>query len=467
MQPVSKFRGTSGEVVSTYVSPMTYVSALPIALGILLLNWLCGHFGAYRIYLWLPIMSAFIAMAAMRVAIPASRGDMEPTNNVGEILAYTGRYLLLNLVWYIPWLVIWKLATKSPIRGAMDFMANPMLFFQSPVMQLLRVVLIIIAVVMPTLCLLISLFGSTTKGLFSSLSWNWLMKQRRADLAPFWSNLIGGCLVMILSALLPALILVYIGFKDSPRTGLYLAGLLNVWILSTIPLLNGRLAGVFVAHDFIQLDFITDEPLIASGGNEVNEVLPEQVVTVRSNEAKPDYDDIERRMTEIDADRLQTALADARELEASMTAPIRGQIEQMFLLLRNGDMEMARTVAATVIDAAAQRGFADISLKLFEKMGADRRKLKLSAYSLEILGNIYQSKKLLLDAAWCLHAAATAAGDAIKAQKRLFQIAELAEKSGSHKDALTLYEILIRQYPHSNLLEFAQQGAARSRTQIV
>jgi tetratricopeptide (TPR) repeat protein len=139
----------------------------------------------------------------------------------------------------------------------------------------------------------------------------------------------------------------------------------------------------------------------------------------------------------------------------------------MILLLRSGNRDMARTVAASAIDAAAQRGFADISMKLFEKMGADRRKLKLSVYSLEILGNIYQKKKQLLDAAWCLHAAATAAGDAIKAQKRLFQIAELAEKSGSHKDAITLYEILIRQYPNSNLLEYAQQGADRSRSQIV
>jgi len=170
---------------------------------------------------------------------------------------------------------------------------------------------------------------------------------------------------------------------------------------------------------------------------------------------------------ELGDDHVQVALAAARELEASMTAPIRGQIEQMILLLRSGNREMACTVAAIAIDASAQRGFADISLKLFDKMGADRRKLKLSAYSLEILGNMYQKKKQLLDAAWCLHSAAIAAGDAIKAQKRLFQIAELAEKSGSHKDALTLYEILIRQYPDSNLLEFAQQGAARAKSQIV
>jgi len=443
---------------------MTYVSALPIAVGILLINWLCGHLGTYRIYVWLPVLSVFVTMATMRVAIPASRVDMEPTNNLGEILAYTGRYLLLNIVWFIPWLVIWKLTTKSPIRGAMEVLVSPTLFFQSPVMQLLRAVLILAAVLLPTLCLLISLYSSTTKGLFSRHNWDWLINQRRTDLSPFWSNLIGGSLVMILCTLLPALILVYIGFKDSPRTGLYLAGLLNIWILSTIPLLYGRLAGVFVAHDFIQLDFIPDEPLIAG---EFNEVVPEQVVPVRSNEAKPDFEDIERRMKDIEDDRLQSALADARELEAAMTAPIRGQIEQMILLLRSGNRDMARTVAATAIDAAAQRGFADISMKLFDKMGADRRKLKITAYSLEILGNMYQKKKLLLDAAWCLHAAAIAAGDAIKAQKRLFQIAELAEKSGSHKDALTLYEILIRQYPDSNLLEFAQQGADRSRSQIV
>jgi hypothetical protein len=389
---------------------------------------------------------------------------MDPTNDMGEILVYTGRFLLLNAVWFIPWLVIWKLVTKKTLIGALNLLESPMQFFQSPGLQILRFVLIIIAVVLPTLCLLISLFSSTTKGLFSRYSWSWLMKQRRVDLPPFWSSLIGGSLVMILYATLPALILVYVGFKDSSRTASILASLLCVWILSTIALLSGRLAGVFVAHDFIQLDFVPDEPLIASEGNAI---VLEPVVPVRSNEAKPDLDDIERRMTELDDDQLQTALVDARELESSMAAPIRGQMEQMILLLRSGNMDMARTVAASAIDAAAQRGFADVSMKLFVRMGADRRKLKLLAYSLEILGNMYQQKKQLLDAAWCLHSAAIAAGDAIKAQKRLFQIAELGEKNGSYKDALTLYEILIRQYPNSNLLEFAQQGADRSRSQIV
>jgi tetratricopeptide (TPR) repeat protein len=162
---------------------------------------------------------------------------------------------------------------------------------------------------------------------------------------------------------------------------------------------------------------------------------------------------------------LSDAIVAARELETSLAAPIRGQIEQMLLAMRLSDMDSARSAAAHAIDSAAQRGFADISMQLYEKMAGDRSKLKLSAYSLEILGNMYQQRKQLMDAAWCLHAAANVAGDVIKAQKRLFQIAEIAEKAGKQKEALALYKILIKQYPNSTLLEFAQQGVARSKKQ--
>ncbi len=462
MQTVSKFRGTCGEVVSRYVSPLSYVSALPIAIGLLLINWICSHFGEFRGYLTLPITSAFTVIATMRFAIPASRGDMEPSNEPGEILAYSGRYLLLNSAWFLPWLLIWKFLMKSVTPDVAIIFMNPLSLLNSPWLLMLRALLIIIALVMPTLCLLISLYSSTTKGLFSRHSWEWLLKQRRGDLIPFWSNLMGGGLVMFLCALIPALVLVYLGFKDSSKTGLYLATFLYVWILSTIPILNGWLAGVFVSHDFIQLEFTADEPLTAV---DTDVTPPQPVIVSRPIEPRPDLDDIERRVAEMAESTLSAAMNAASDLEISLTAPLRGQIEQMFLAMRSGNMDSARNVAAKAIDAAAQRGFTDISLKLFEKNGSERRKLKLTAYSLEILGNMYQKKKQLLDAAWCLHAAANAAGDTIKAQKRLFQIAELAEKSGNHMDAYTLYEVLIKQYPNSNLLEFAEQGAGRTKSQ--
>jgi tetratricopeptide (TPR) repeat protein len=462
MQPVSTFRGSSGEVASDYVSPFTYVSALPVALGLLLLGWISNYFGEYRSYISLPIMSVFVSMATMRFAIPASRGDMEPTNDLAEIISSTGRYLLLNLAWYIPWLIIWKLMAKSAVPPVSLAFMNPMALFQSPWILLFRIVLVFIAIFLPTLCLLITLYSSSTKGLFDAQSWSWLLNQRRADLVTFWSSLIGGGLVMFLCAFLPALILVYLGFKDSPKTGLNIAGFLYLWVIATIPQLNGRLAGAFVAQDFVRIDFVADEPLTIVTETD----LPAPVITSRKIESKPDLAEIEQRIAGLENSALAEAMTAASELETSLAAPIRGQIEQMLLHMRHGDSDSARNAAEKAIDSAAQRGFADISMMLFEKLGGDRRKSKLAAYSLEILGNMYQQKKQLLDAAWCFHAAANAAGDPIKAQKRLFQIAEIAETSANYKVAFTLYEILIKQYPDSTLLEFAQQGAARVKNQL-
>lgn len=458
MQPVSIFRGSSGEVVSEFVSPMTYAAALPVVLGVLILGWICDHLGGFRTYVSMPILYIFVSMATMRIALPASRGDIEPTNEPGEIITYTGRYLLLNLVWFIPWTILWKWLTKGAAFDVSALFMNPVVLMQSSWLLLIRVILVIIALLLPMLCLLVTLHSISTKGLFRGLSWSWLLNQRRADLATFMSSLIGGSLVMVLCSLVPALILIRLGFKHSSQTGMFIAGILYPWIVSTILVLNGRLAGVFVAHDVVQIDFVADEPLIASTDADS---APQAIV--RPMEPKPDLSEIERRITAITKDELSDALHAASELETSLTAPIRGQIEQMLLSLRSNNADWARNFAALAIDSAAQRGFTDICMKLFEIMGGERRKLKLAAYSLEVLGNMYQQKKQLLDAAWCLHAAANAAGDTIKAQKRLFQIAEMAEKASRHADALTLYEILIKQYPDSTLAEFAQQGAARSK----
>lgn len=461
MHPVSKFRGTSGEVVTQFISPMTYVSALPIVAGMLILSWVCGYFGTYRTYISTFFMSVFLIMATMRHAIPASRGDMEPTNDLGEIVTYTGRNLLLNAAWFIPWILLWNVQGKSATVAAPAFMMNPLSLLQSPLILLLRALLVLCVFLLPSLCLLVSLYSSTIKGLFTRHSWSWLLNQRRQDLAPYWSGLLGGSLVMMLCALLPSLVLIYIGFKDTPKTGMYIAGFLYFWVSSTIPELNGKLAGVFVADDFVQLEFIEDEPLTIVA----EQVSPVPVIRAQPVEAKPDMANIESRMAAIEPDRLTEAVEAAVELETSMSAPIRGQIEQMLLAIRQGDKKNALSSAAKAIDGATQRGFTDIGMKLFERLGGDRRSLKLAAYSLEILGNMYQQKKLLLDAAWCFHAAANTAGDSIKAQKRLFQIAEIAEKSGNNKDAHTLYGILLKQYPDSTLSEFAQQGAARTKSQ--
>jgi hypothetical protein len=458
MQPVSKFRGSSGEVVSGYISPHSYVSALPVALILLILGWVFDLFGEYRTYISLPVTTLFFSMVTMRFALPASRGDMEPSNEPGDILTHAGRYFLLNLVWYIPWIIIWSLTSKSAYHVSTADLMNPMALLQSPWILLLRVALVLVAIILPTLCLLITLYSNSMKGLFTAQSWRWLLEQRRADLATYWSHLIGGSMVMMFCVLLPVLIMAYLGFKDSLKTGLNISGFLYLWVISTIPVLNGRLAGVFVAQDYIQIDFIADEPLT----EDLEKNIPSQIIP-RQIELKPDLEEIEKRVASIDDTMLPDAIAAASELETSLSAPMRGQIEQMFLSMRCGDTDSARKVAARAIDSTAQRGFVDISKKLFEKMGQDRRKLKLAAYSLEILGNMYQQKKHLLDAAWCLHAAALASGDIIKAQKRLFQIAETAEKNGNPKEALILYEILLKQYPKSTLLEYALQGAARSK----
>lgn len=460
MQPVSKFRGTSGEIVRGYISPFTYFSALPIAIGLLLLEWLSNKFGNYGSYILFILSFVFISMATFRFALPTSRGESEPSDDLGEILVYSARYVLLNILWFVPWILLLKLLSKGATPLGVKLFVNPMVLLQSPSKLLFGVFLLLIPFILPTLCLLITLYSSSFKGLFRSNSWHWLLKQRRDDLAPYLSSMVGGSFVMCLISFLPVTFLTYVGFKYSSQTGLYLFSFLYHMVIATFPLLNGRLAGVFVVHDFVNIDFIEEKPLTLVGDEQDD---PQEIAPIQQIEPRPDLGEIEKRLEMIAETEIASAISAAQELENTKVAPMRGQIEQTFLLIRSGDIENALLTAAQAIDGTAQRGFVDISLKLFERLGVDRRKIKLSAYSLEILGNMYQKKQQLLDAAWCFHAAATTSGDTIKAQKRIFQVAELAEKNAKFKEANALYVFLIKQYPNSTLSEFAQQGIARTK----
>lgn len=460
MQPVSTFRGTCGEVVSQYISPMTFVPALPIAAGILISGWVGRLFGGFGSYVSLVLICVLASVAIMRFALPSSRGDMEPSNDFGEISVYVGRFLLLNLTWFVPWVLFWVLLSKNGNQISPLVLVNPLSLLQSPLVAYLKILLIAMLMVCPPLCLLVVLYCSSTKGMYSRHSWNWLFKQRRYDLAPYWGSLVGGCATMILAALIPFLVLMVVAIKFYPQLSYTLAQILIAWVAGSMVVLFSQLSGAFVSHDHIDLDFVMKEFPSLLVAEEAPIAPPTQH---RPLEVRPDLSEIEKRLSALDVSEFEGALGSARELETSESSPLRGQIEQTLLLLRSGDGDAAREVAARAINAASRRGFSDICQLMFEKFGTDRRKLKLEPYSLELLGAIYQKRKQLLDAAWCLHAAASITGDTIKAQKRLFQIAEIAEKDGNLKDAEALYGILVKQYPDSTLIEFARQGAERTR----
>jgi tetratricopeptide (TPR) repeat protein len=464
MAPISRFRGTGGEIVRGYISPFTYFSALPFAIIMLLLGLGIDQFTEYRKILTLPVLYAFSTAVTMRFAIPASRGDSEPSNDINEIFAYSGRYLILTLAWYIPWQLAWGLFDEKSAVISPFMMMNPQALLKSAWILLYKLALLLLALLLPSLCLLVSLYSHNVEAIFKKDSWDWLLNRRRDDLPAYLSHLAGSCLLMLFCSLLPALIIIYLAFQGSTKAGINVAGFIYIWYAATVPILTGRLAGAFVAEELPQATQVMHDNPAAPFSAPLTVAMPETPKI--PPEPKPDMGEIEQRLAQLDDNMLPDALAAATEMESSQTAPIRGQIEQAILSIRLGDQPAACDYAVRAIDNAAQRGFGDISIRLFEKMGTERRKLKLAPYSFEIIGNIFQQRKNLLEAAWCYHAAATSTGDTLKAQKRLFQIAEIAEKSGNHADALTLYEVLIKQYPDSTLVEFARQGVSRTKSQV-
>lgn len=102
MQPISWFRGAGGEMVRIYVSPLSYLSAIPIAVLVLVIAAGLGAMGENGIYLSAPTLFFFYVLAIMRVAIPASRGKLDPSNDFGELLSYSCRYVAVTLAGMVP-----------------------------------------------------------------------------------------------------------------------------------------------------------------------------------------------------------------------------------------------------------------------------------------------------------------------------------------------------------------------------
>lgn len=294
--------------------------------------------------------------------------------------------------------------------------------------------------------------------------------ERQEDLLPFYSLLFGGAIAMAGVSLIPAALIMFFAVQVSFEAVAFVSGVLYVWGGSTLTILFGLLAGAFVAAEAQQKTGAQAPVFTPDGPTVLAQISPARGAAVPAFaeggnpailERRPDVRLIEQRLDALSEEEVRAILAASSEKEDQ--TPLRASVERVLLCLRTGDRTAAMEAASTGANMAAQMGFADVGVYLYQKLGEDRMRLSLESRTMELMGKVLEQRLLYMDAAWCFHTAAVRDGDRLKAQKRLFQTAEAATKEGKLKEAQALFELLLRKYPESTLRDFARQGLDRVR----
>jgi hypothetical protein len=466
MDQISWFRGMAGEMVRSFILPYSLACAAPVALLFYLLFWGVTRFQGMsfgKLLLLVVMVLLYLALVA-RHALSACQGVCEPDRDPEKILHFVMRSFLLTMVWFIPvQLLVWLCTGKTTLTPVL--FRHPSLFPPTLSGAGFLALWTVCALMLPLSLLLATRFGTVTH-CFSPESRFWLTRERHADLLPFYAALFGGLALVPALYFLPLYLFVLAFAKVLPRYADIVFNLLCILPLAASTRLIGQLCGGFVASERIADVARSGAALFTPsivGASLLSDLVTPGELAAKSvaREVKPVMALLLTAIDDLDGQEIVPARDRLREALAASETPLRHTIELALLEVRSGERERGVELAAEAINLAAQRGFGDVSLSLFNRFHQDRTTLKLTPYTLELLGNILFNQGTLLDAAWCYHQGAVSAGDTLKAQKKLLHVAQAAEKTGKMKEAAALYEYFVKNYPGSNLLSFAREGLDR------
>lgn len=463
MKQISWFRGMSGEIVVDFVKPKNLAGAIPVAAAFLILQLAAGFLGNTGRWGAACVALILYVILAGRHALALSQGREEPVGG-DELVRFTGHYLLLSLVWGLPMLILGNFYLRKSVQISPELFAGPTVLYRTGFMGLAGFFLAMIFSVMPFLCMLLVARFSNLRALFARSGWRWLLRERTDDLVAFYAALFGGFTLFLGVYLLPLKGLALISAKLFPGKAFAVASFLYFLPLAASARFVGRLSGSFVAGEQIYEvaadggPFFTLEVVQAPSSVITTTVLAENKSLY---EPKPDVNRLMARIASLEGEALGMARKEAEEAVVVGDTPLQSACELALLAKKAGETEASLDYAADAINRGAQRGFDDLCATIFQTFHHHRSSLKLAPPTLEFLGYVLMSRGKFVDAAWCYHAAAIATGDPLKAQKKLIQVAQAAEKAGLSKEAYFLYDFFITNYPDSTLLDFAQEAHER------
>ena len=268
MSSITTFRGANGEVVRSFCSSATVLTALPIVIVwivvlvpatiITMSRARYSSTSSGDLYLTVIFTVAHACMVG-RFALPATRGDLtrgffDPELEWTEVFGFVGRYLAAIIGWLISIWLIGRALTNSA-AGLLSESA-PMLFMGGVgesgggVAYILFFALLMLyfglILIGPLISFLVATCAQSITDVYSSHVWRWIFWDRAGDLPSFFSSIVGAVVILYIKISLPLMFLAALLGKASAPIGAVLMIFAALLPILASPVLIGRMCGAFV-----------------------------------------------------------------------------------------------------------------------------------------------------------------------------------------------------------------------------
>lgn len=462
MDTTKFYPGISGEIVRYFIRLETFIVMIPMALAWLSLALLSYLLQSNLYSVWvnlflaeyvLPYFHYFITLVSLfllalftgRFALAARRGDYHcgfSSHQLysGELFAYSARYIIYNLFWYIPALLMtYFLFRGSNILELFFFLKLGSSLGSS--VQIWYACFIVLVFFGPLIATLLAIYTESFSEVISIEPWKWLLSRRSSDLPAYMGQALGGMILFLMKYLLPFFILKTLAFHISLKMELYLNEAFVFLPFIIFPILAGRLSGAFVAME-----------------DEGNELSGEQLAKGQSTaamEQKKMYEHLLQTINDLSPEDMGLIEQKAESAEPN----IYQELILSYLYKRTKDSKLALLQAKQTLSQCLNSGMEYDAVTLFRYYIKDKTALNLSAEQLLQLAHALTLQDAYAEVAWCYMMAIIQVPDEEKLaiQKKLLQVAATARQQGAHEIANSLFTLFCQQFPDSSLAEFARQ----------
>jgi hypothetical protein len=453
MDDIRRYSGIAGEVVQHFIRIKTFASAFPMALAWLAIAGLYYLLQdkidpPYLFYSVLFISALLIALFTGRFAMAAKEGDFHAGFSSeqlysGEMLNFAIRFLLFNLFWFIPALLIIIYLVKSHFILELYILLKLGISLGSGV-GVWYAILVVLSFFGPLISALLASQTQTASEVISSKPWLWLLFHRAGDVPAYIGQVAGGMILFFMKYFLPLFILKLLVFKISLKGGVYFNEVLGYLPLVIFPIILGRLSGAF-----------------AHFNEESNEQSPkkDKASTAFSPDSsstqKKDYEHLLKNIEQLSPSELQQTEEKVKQTEPD----IYQSLMLSYLYKKTQQPEQATLQARHTLKQCLDESYGYEAIKLFHYYIKERTALNLSTEQLIQLADYSVLHNAYNDAAWCYIMAAVQLPEEQKlaVQKKFLHMADTARQHGSPQTANSLLTLFCKQFPDSSLSEFARQ----------
>lgn len=443
------YAGLSGEIVRNFIRFETFLVLIPMGLvfaGLSLLSYLLqdkipqGYLSSSVL-----IFSAlFFALFTGRFAMAAKSGDYhsgffsDKLYN-GAVLAFAIRFIVFNLFWLIPAVLIIYYFSNSANAIALFFLLNLGVGLSSSV-GIWYACLVVLGFFGPLCAALLACHTKSLSEVISSDTWAWLFLDRASDLPAFLGQVCGGIILFCMKYFILFFILKTLAFSMSMKLGLYLNDVLSAVPALLFPVILGRLSGAFVAMDELEVESCDEEKAESNA-----DFLQEQ---------KKIYGDLLRSIDTLSPSDLAQAEHNAEHAAAN----IYQALVLSYLYKKTKSPQEALSHARKTLAQCLNEGLGTDAVQLFRYYFKEKTALNLSTEQLVQLGHYLDLQNAYPDAAWCYMLAIMQAPeeDKLAIQKEYLHVADVARQHGADEVANSLLHLFCKQFPESSLTEFAR-----------